>query len=89
MFLETLSELSNGTVAKITLLKESKSKYFIASLLAGFYVGIGIVLITTIGGLTKSTGPQFRIYMGLAFGIALTLVIMAGSELFIGNNLIM
>ncbi|WP_372713453.1 formate/nitrite transporter family protein [Ilyobacter sp.] len=89
MFSETLGKLSNSAVAKVTFFKESKPKYFIASLLAGFYVGIGIVLITTIGGLTKSTGPQFRIYMGLAFGIALTLVIMAGSELFTGNNLIM
>jgi nitrite transporter NirC len=89
MFSETLSKLSNSAVAKSTFLKENKSKYFVASLLAGFYVGLGILLITTIGGLTKSSGPQFRIYMGLAFGIALTLVIIAGSELFTGNNLIM
>lgn len=54
------------------------------------YVGFGILLIFTIGGLlAQANSPAVRIVMGMSFGIALSLVIMAGSELFTGNNMIM
>lgn len=44
----------------------------------------------TIGGLLSSVGsPYTKIIMGISFGIALSLVLMAGSELFTGNNLVM
>lgn len=89
MFTETLEKIDNYGIKKVKLLKESKFKYLTASLLAGFYVGLGIFLIMTIGGLTSQSGPQFKIFMGLGFGIALSLVIMAGSELFTGNNMAM
>lgn len=89
MFRETCEILSNASVKKVNFLRESKFKYFLASLLAGFFVGLGIFLIMTVGGLTKSYGPIFRIFMGISFGIALSLVIMAGSELFTGNNMVM
>ncbi len=89
MFSETLEKLSNGAVAKANYLKSSKGKYFIASLLAGLYVGLGIFLIMTIGGLAKPIGAHFKILLGVSFGIALSLVVMAGSELFTGNNLVM
>ncbi len=80
MFVETCEKLSNSAIGKVNLLKESKGKYFVASLLAGVYVGLGIFLIMTVGGLTKGMGAHFRIFIGLAFGVALSLVVMAGSE---------
>lgn len=89
MFKETCENLSNSAQSKIKFLESSRGKYFVASVLAGIYVGLGIFLIMTIGGLTKTLGPHFRIFTGMAFGIALSLVIMAGSELFTGNNMIM
>ena len=52
-------------------------------------MGLGIFLIMTIGGVTSQNGYQYKIFMGLGFGIALSLVIMAGSELFTGNNMAM
>ena len=89
MFNETCEILSNASTKKSEFLGKSKGKYLVASILAGVYVGIGIFLIMTVGGLTKSMGAHFRIYIGMSFGIALSLVIMAGSELFTGNNMIM
>lgn len=89
MFSETLEKLDEYGIKKVKLLKQSKIKYFTASLLAGFYVGLGIFLIMTIGGVTSQNGYQYKIFMGLAFGIALSLVIMVGSELFTGNNMAM
>lgn len=57
-------------------------------MLAGAYVGFGILLIFTIGGLLNGA-PHTKIIMGVSFGIALSLVVIAGSELFTGNNFVM
>jgi len=89
MFNETLESLGKASGAKKSYIDANKGGYTVASIMAGLYVGLGVFLVMTVGGLTKSMGPQFRIYIGLAFGVALSLVIMAGSELFTGNNLIM
>lgn len=90
MFSEDFNKVAQAAVGKIKLLKENKVGYLISSALAGFYVGHGIMLIFTIGGLLSDDGsPSTRIVMGLAFGVALSLVLFAGSELFTGNNFIM
>lgn len=88
MFNETLVKLGNAAKGKAKMAKESTGRYIVASGWAGFYVGIGILLIMTVGS-QLSGSPAAKIVMGASFGIALSLVIMAGSELFTGNNLIM
>lgn len=90
MFSEEINKLSGAAVKKASFLKESKSRYLIASALAGMFVGFGIILIFTVGGLLSSVNsPATKIAMGVSFGIALSLVLAAGSELFTGNNMIM
>lgn len=90
MYYEEIVKLSAAAQKKADFLRRSKSKYLLASALAGMYVGFGILLIFTIGGLlAQANSPAVRIVMGMSFGIALSLVIMAGSELFTGNNMIM
>ncbi|WP_066193508.1 MULTISPECIES: formate/nitrite transporter family protein [Gracilibacillus] len=87
---ETITALSNTAVSKRNQLQTSKSKYLVMTMLAGFFVGLGIVLIATIGGLLEP--QQFagtKIVTGMAFGVALSLVIMAGADLFTGNNMTM
>ncbi len=88
MFKNEYSALINASRAKINLLEKNPMGYFLSACLAGAYVGFGIVLIFTIGGLLTGQ-PYAKIVMGVSFGIALSLVLMAGSELFTGNNLIM
>lgn len=90
MFTETKNALSGAAVKKVGFMKGSITKYLVASSWAGTYVGLGIILIMVIGSFGTAAGsPYTKAFMGLAFGIALSLVIMAGSELFTGNNLIM
>lgn len=88
MFQEEFSMVVNASKAKLALLKTNGLGYFVSSMMAGVYVGFGIALIFTIGGLLTGL-PYAKILMGVSFGIALSLVIMAGSELFTGNNLVM
>ncbi|MFD1926990.1 formate/nitrite transporter family protein [Sporosarcina siberiensis] len=86
----TIDILATTAVTKVNILHTSKSRYLVLAMMAGFYLGLGIILIFTIGGLLgPSDFAGTKIIMGMAFGIALSLVIMAGSDLFTGNHLIM
>jgi nitrite transporter NirC len=88
IFREEFSAAANVARAKSAMLSANPVGYFVASMLAGIYVGLGILLIFTIGGLLSGL-PHARIVMGVSFGIALSLVVIAGAELFTGNNLVM
>lgn len=90
MFMDVIEKVSSSGSAKVKLLNKSKAKYIVSSALAGMFVGLGIILIFTVGGiLSSANSPYTRILMGASFGIALSLVIMCGSELFTGNNAIL
>jgi len=74
---------------KWAFLDTSFSGYLVLAALAGAYVGFGIALIFSLGGPLAAAGsPMLKLVMGASFGIALTLVIFAGSELFTGNNMV-
>ena len=74
---------------KFGFLDRSLGGYVLLSVMAGAYVGFGIALIFSLGGPLMAAGsPVVKLVMGASFGIALTLVIFAGSELFTGNNMI-
>ena len=74
---------------KWSFLEHAPGGYFILSALAGIYLGFGIALIFSVGGPLAAAGSAVvKLVMGVSFGIALTLVIFAGSELFTGNNMI-
>ena len=88
MYREEIIAIGNAAKAKIEFLKKSPLGYLLASVLAGMFIGFGILLIFTIGGLLDGA-PYTKIIMGVSFGIALSLVVIAGAELFTGNNLVM
>lgn len=74
---------------KVGFLDTSLGGYLVLSAMAGIYLGFGIALIFSLGGPLAAAGsPVVKLVMGASFGIALTLVIFAGSELFTGNNMI-
>lgn len=90
LYSEEINKLSASAVKKESLFKKSKLKYIVSSALAGLYVGLAIVFIFTIGGMLNSVhSPATKIVMGASFGIALSLVLACGADLFTGNTLIM
>lgn len=90
MYKDEINIIAEAAGKKIAFLNRSRLKYLTASALAGLYVGFGILLIFVIGGmLDAANSPATKLVMGISFGIALSLVLMAGSELFTGNNLVM
>ena len=88
MLTEEVVAVVNAAKNKVKFMQSNPVGYFVASMLAGAFVAFGIFLIFTIGGLLDGA-PHTKVIMGASFGIALSLVVMAGSELFTGNNLVM
>ena len=65
-------------------------RYALASLLAGAYVGVAVVLLISVGApLVSAASPYSKLVQGAVFGVALTLVVFAGAELFTGNTMTM
>jgi formate transporter len=61
---------------------------FVLAVLAGAFIGLGAVLSTVIGtGSTAGYGIT-RWLSGIGFSMGLILVVVAGAELFTGNNLV-
>lgn len=88
MYNELVVKVSGAAQKKASMSKNNMLKYTILSMMAGMFVGLGIFLIMSIGG-ALAGAPSTKIIMGASFGVALSLVIFVGSELFTGNNFIM
>ena len=67
----------------------SAADTFVLAVLAGAFIAMGAMFATTVtaGGSTLPFGVS-RLLGGLAFTLGLILVVVAGAELFTGNNLI-
>lgn len=84
---DTITGFSEVAAAKTKLIAKNPLGFWIAAMMAGAYVGLGILLIFSLG---QSVDPSIRsLVMGTSFGIALTLVVFAGSELFTGHTMFM
>lgn len=86
---EALNEATAQSIDKVTLLR-SPIRYAMQAALAGAFVGVAVVLLASVAGpLATATSPFLKLVQGGVFGIALTLVVFAGAELFTGNNMVM
>jgi len=75
------------TSAAIAKGRFSTSQLFTLAALAGAYIALGALFYTlVISESTLGAGPT-RLIGGLAFGVGLVLVLIAGAELFTGNSL--
>jgi nitrite transporter len=87
---DTLEALSLAAVQKKDLLQYNKIGYLLVTMLGGIFVGFGIIILVTIGGLLDPAGvPSMKIVQGASFGVALSMVMLGGGDLYTGNNLIM
>jgi nitrite transporter NirC len=87
MYLETVDHFAGVAAKRSAFLKRAPLGFWISSMMAGAYVGLGIILIFSIG---SDADPGYRaLIMGVSFGIALTLVVFAGSDLFTGHTMFM
>src|SRR5690606_36368214 len=87
MYDTTIDGFVRAANAKLDLLRRAPQGFFIGCMLAGAYIGLGILLILSLG---SRLPPDIRpLVMGATFGIALILVVIAGAELFTGHTMVM
>ncbi len=86
---EAIADANTQAQDKAQLVR-SPARYAALSALAGAYVGVAVVLLASVAGpLAASSSPATKLVQGAVFGVALTLVVFAGAELFTGNNMTM
>ena len=84
---ETVLDFAEIAAAKAAMVRSQPLAFWVLAVKAGAFVGMGILLIFSVG---QGVDPSIRpIVMGASFGIALTLVVFAGSELFTGHTMYM
>jgi nitrite transporter NirC len=87
MYQNVIDQFAETASAKVSAMRDNPLGFLVASAMAGAYVGIAIILIFSLGQLAE---PASRpLVMGVSFGIALTLIVFAGAELFTGHTMIM
>lgn len=82
---ETVLYFADSARSRHGMLSGDPLAFALSAMKAGAYVGIGIILILTLG---QTADLSWRsLVMGASFGIALTLVVFAGSDLFTGHTM--
>lgn len=75
-------DYQTGAARTKTALARRPWVYLVNTMLAGAYIGIGVVIMTTAGGPLKDVGSGLApLVQGMVFGVALTIVVVAGGEL--------
>lgn len=86
---EAISEAGESAALKARQAR-SIGRYMVSAAFAGAFVGVAVVLLLSVTAPLVAAGSPFaKLIGGLVFGVALTLVVFAGGELFTGNNMFM
>ena len=89
MFETTVDSVGTASAEKLAFLRKNPVGYFVASVMAGLFISFGSFVAMSAGGYCSPwMGVASKLPLSIAFSAALSLVIMAGCELFTGNNLV-
>ena len=91
MFKDEFQAVCNGGVAKLNLMKNNPLGYFVSALVAGMFISFGSFVAFVLGSVISAGDAASWTKLAQAFALAsaLSLVVMAGAELFTGNNLVL
>lgn len=81
-------EMTSSAEKKIGFFKSVPLRFFVYSIMAGVFCGLGMILAYSAGGSLdyyESTKGLAKIVFGISFALSFTLIVYAGSELFTGN----
>lgn len=85
MYSQTTQRFVELADQKLSYKKLQPLAFLVQSAMAGAYVGFGVILIFSVGG---GVAPELqKLVMGVSFGVALTLIVFAGAELFTGHTM--
>ena len=83
LYTAAVDTLAAVSLKKATAMKHSLTGFLTLSVLAGFYIGFGVIFSFIFSSPVAAINPGIgKIVAGATFGIALSLVIIGGAELF-------
>lgn len=87
---DDVAKFSKAAMAKAATLKDHFGKYFIRSIMAGFFIAVAMIYCNVVNTVFRESDPALGKFLGgLMFSIAVLLIVFIGSELFTGNNFVM
>lgn len=90
MLTKDMETVAASAANKADICNNHLGKYFIRSMVAGFFIVVATILSNVSAAVLMPTYPQFGKLLGaLLFSIAIVLVVFIGGELFTGNNFTM
>lgn len=90
MLTKDVETMANAAAAKAEICNEYLGKFFIRSIMAGFFIVVATILSNVSAAVLYATYPQFGKLLGaFLFSIAIVLIVFIGGELFTGNNMTM
>lgn len=90
MIYDDIVKISNAAIAKAELLKKHFGKYFMRSIVAGFFVIAAMIFSNVVGNIFSASEPAWgKLLSSAVFALAVLLLAMIGGELFTGNNFVM
>ena len=90
MLFSDVDAIAKAASNKAELCNNHFGKYFMRSIMAGFYIVVATILSNVSAAVLLPTYPQFGKLLGaFLFSIAIVLVVFMGGELFTGNNMVM
>ena len=90
MYFDEFNAVCNAAKGKINFMENNTFGYMVSSITAGLFIAFGSFVTFTLGTPLNAAGsPMLKAVQAFAFAAALSLVIMAGAELFTGNNMVL
>ena len=87
---EAVDENASLARTKADQLRTRPAAYLLSAVLAGAFIGVGVVLLAAaVGPLLVGGSIATKLTSGAIFGVALTLVVFAGTSLFTGEVMFM
>lgn len=90
MYTSDMNTVAQAAANKAEICNKKLGKFFIRSVMAGFYIVIAVLLSNVTAAVLYPTYPQFgKLLSAVLFSIAIILIVFIGGELFTGNNMTM
>lgn len=89
MYENDVTALATAAKAKVSFMENSPAGFFLMSMMAGLYIGIGSMFMGVVGGVLSGAGSAaVKLVTGIIFSVGLCMVVICGAELFTGSNLV-
>ena len=90
MYENEIASMGAAARGKVGFMENNAIGFFLMSMMAGVYIGVGSMFMGVVGGVLQAAGsPAVKPVTGLIFSVGLCMVVICGAELFTGSNLVM